>query len=1232
MVIYTKKRSSNRACNSAFKTTFFFTFSLLCSIITNAQQVNGIITDFNGYWRSDSAALNATFPNTSHNVVAFKIGSTIYSTGINNSLLASKNITYTAGNFKALPITSITGTITSGAPIYIALAGNYDGNPTGYSNPLPTVKMKDVLTDGTNGLDIGTGTTNIPATATMTFPVQSVDVNSISDAKPDILYTQIASPSTTGNKDILYFANSSGTMIGNTVSVNWGSVPSLGTYILDLYSLQVGATCDNAVITSGASGYSPNDTRNIRLTAFKLSDFGITSTNKANIASLIIKPGGESDPAFVAYNSDAFVILPPSITTQPQTQVVCSGASQSATFSVAATGVNDTYQWKKNGVDIVGATGSSYTISPVTANDAGGYQVVVTNGGGTVTSNTAYLNTAITRQPSPSAQTVVTGNTVTLSVSATNATGFQWKKNGVDIVGATDSIYTINTLNITDSGSYTVSAINTASGGCASVVSNAAVITPVVIMYSTATGNLNVPGTWGANTDGSGSTPVNFTRAEHTFVLSNRASGSTLTDLTIAGTLDVKNGIAIIADNTTLDVGRCIRTGSGSVSGSSLASLTVRGNSDLFFTATSQVLKNFTIAGGTVNMLSPLAISGGTLPGKLNLTAGTLALGTNKITISSTSATNTSMITAVGSAASVTYGTGGAFVIERYIPAKRSFRFISPSVTTITSIKNNWMEGVVNPDRWNNINPNPGYGTHITGPRTAADSLDVTQTYNPSLFTFDNNLQSWNAVANSAGTLTAGSAYRFMIRGSRSVDLNNNDATPSNTIIRATGKITIGNYSSTNLSTRVGGYSFIGNPYACPVDWMSLTKSGLSNSYYVWDETLNNRGGYVAYNGNSQTNSNSISKVDQNIQSGQAFFVQNTSTSPSILFKETSKSYTNTSVFREASVMTKLAVQLLLNLDGGSNSAADGFTEVFSDNFIRSAGDQNSFKFTNLDENIGINRNGTILSIEGRPDIISADTIPIKMWQLRQKDYFFKIDASNFATSLNAKLKDNYLNRETPIDLASSTVIPFSVSEDSASFAPQRFSIVFKAYSTLPVVLSNVKAYQKSKDIAVEWNTATEINIEQYEVEKSINGKDFSKLFAIAARSDNAGNHSYQCLDENANGGDNFYRIKTVEKNGTIKYSEIVRVNIPDTKSGITIYPNPAQGNEISLQLSGIPEGEYSLIIYNSLGQSLYKSTIKHKGRFALKNIDFTRKIAPGKYTLQLSNDKNKFVEALLIQ
>jgi hypothetical protein len=107
--------------------------------------------------------------------------------------------------------------------------------------------------------------------------------------------------------------------------------------------------------------------------------------------------GGGSSPAPVAA----------SITVQPMNQIVIVG--RPATFSVTATGTGPlSYQWQTGGASIAGATQSSYSTAPTAAGDTGsGYQVVVSNAGGSVTSNTATLTVA-TGTSGPAGTDVIT--------------------------------------------------------------------------------------------------------------------------------------------------------------------------------------------------------------------------------------------------------------------------------------------------------------------------------------------------------------------------------------------------------------------------------------------------------------------------------------------------------------------------------------------------------------------------------------------------------------------------------------------------------------------------------------------------------------------------------------------------------------------------------------------------------------------------------------------------------
>ncbi|MGE0479441.1 MAG: immunoglobulin domain-containing protein, partial [Phycisphaerae bacterium] len=163
------------------------------------------------------------------------------------------------------------------------------------------------------------------------------------------------------------------------------------------------------------------------------------------------------------------------ITQQPAGGDRCPG--QSITFSVTATGQAPiTYQWRKNGVNIPGATSSTYSINPVALADSGTYSCALTNTCGTAISNPAVLTVSnaptITQQPQ--SQTACQGQQVMFSVSATGGQlAYQWRKNTVDIPGATQSTYTIAAAQVSDSGDYDV----VVSSSCGFITSAAATLT-----------------------------------------------------------------------------------------------------------------------------------------------------------------------------------------------------------------------------------------------------------------------------------------------------------------------------------------------------------------------------------------------------------------------------------------------------------------------------------------------------------------------------------------------------------------------------------------------------------------------------------------------------------------------------------------------------------------------------------------------------------------------------------
>lgn len=142
-----------------------------------------------------------------------------------------------------------------------------------------------------------------------------------------------------------------------------------------------------------------------------------------------------------------------------------------------------TFQWRKNGIAIPSATMQTLSLFNVSTVDAASYQVIATNEMGSATSPEEVLTVLTSATPVPptistqpvASQSVAAGATVTLTVGASGypTPSFQWQKDGVTILGATNSTLSLGPVVTNDSGTYVVVVSNTAG----SVASNPAKLT-----------------------------------------------------------------------------------------------------------------------------------------------------------------------------------------------------------------------------------------------------------------------------------------------------------------------------------------------------------------------------------------------------------------------------------------------------------------------------------------------------------------------------------------------------------------------------------------------------------------------------------------------------------------------------------------------------------------------------------------------------------------------------------
>jgi hypothetical protein len=189
----------------------------------------------------------------------------------------------------------------------------------------------------------------------------------------------------------------------------------------------------------------------------------------------------------------------------------------------------------------------------------------------------------------------------------------------------------------------------------------------------------------------------------------------------------------------------------------------------------------------------------------------------------------------------------------------------------------------------------------------------------------------------------------------------------------------------------------------------------------------------------------------------------------------------------------------------------------------------------------------------------------------------------------------------------------------------QKITVEF--LSVLPVSLTSVKAYQQNVGIAVEWNTQSESGMLQYEVEKSANGTNFSKINTTASKSGTS--NTYNFFDQSPISGANYYRIKTISLNGEAEYSKIVMVKLNSKGASLEVYPNPLKGNSVQLQLSNWEKGNYSVTLFNQFGQQVLNRTINHIDG-SIKQTVILGTLAAGVYELRLSNGTTVITQKLI--
>jgi hypothetical protein len=178
--------------------------------------------------------------------------------------------------------------------------------------------------------------------------------------------------------------------------------------------------------------------------------------------------------------------------------------------------------------------------------------------------------------------------------------------------------------------------------------------------------------------------------------------------------------------------------------------------------------------------------------------------------------------------------------------------------------------------------------------------------------------------------------------------------------------------------------------------------------------------------------------------------------------------------------------------------------------------------------------------------------------------------------------------------------------------------------SPLPVTLFNFSAVRENTNTNLSWSTTDESNSDRFEVEHSVNAKNWNLIGTVKSKGESKILEKYTFTHTEAVEGENLYRLKMIDRDDSFAYSRMISITF-DSGMGAQIYPNPAADY---LSIKSVDWNSVSeLRIFNLNGQKIFKSS----GKTISSQIDL-RKMDPGVYMLEIQkNNGQKEVKKFVV-
>jgi len=179
----------------------------------------------------------------------------------------------------------------------------------------------------------------------------------------------------------------------------------------------------------------------------------------------------------------------------------------------------------------------------------------------------------------------------------------------------------------------------------------------------------------------------------------------------------------------------------------------------------------------------------------------------------------------------------------------------------------------------------------------------------------------------------------------------------------------------------------------------------------------------------------------------------------------------------------------------------------------------------------------------------------------------------------------------------------------------------------LPIQLRSFEIKKVNQAVVLNWETLMELNCKGFDVQRKLGNESFSTIGFIPAIAMEGTGYDYQFTDENLKAGAvAFYRLKLVDKDNGVAYSEIKSVRNGASKMLISINPNPGNGY-VNVQLAS-DAGTYNAVLFDYTGKVVKNFGFMQKEVFSINNMK------PGMYVLKIyfKDSGEQIAERIIVQ